>query len=177
LIRHQGWHTAVMNSDYQQQLEEVRAIARRIRERDRKNDEDRDRIRSLIPQLFPDPTPRGRLTEVVEATGWTREYVARIRDGKVKPSRVPARSRPRSGGHRTGTRSPATFATTSRTTGSPATTTTDCTLALKDGASCAALRPTPLAGVDLWWTTSSRRAPTFVSSEACCATPATPSCH
>ncbi|WP_432053717.1 hypothetical protein [Streptomyces sp. bgisy022] len=75
-----------MNSDYQQQLEEVRAIARRIRERDRKNDEDRDRIRSLIPQLFPDPTPRGRLTEVVEATGWTREYVARIRDGKVKPS-------------------------------------------------------------------------------------------
>lgn len=75
-----------MSEDYQQRLEEVRAIARRIKDRDRKNDEDRDRIRALIPQLFPDPTPRGRLSEVVEATGWTREYVARIRDGKVKPS-------------------------------------------------------------------------------------------
>jgi len=75
-----------MEDDYREQLEEVRAIARRIRDRDRKNDEDRDRIRALIPQLFPDPTPRGRLSEVVEATGWTREYVARIRDGKVKPS-------------------------------------------------------------------------------------------
>lgn len=75
-----------MADDYHEQLDEVRAIARRIKERDRKNDEDRDRIRALIPQLFPDPTPRGRLSEVVEATGWTREYVARIRDGKVKPS-------------------------------------------------------------------------------------------
>lgn len=75
-----------MADDYQQQLDEVRTIARRIKDRDRKNDEDRDRIRALIPQLFPDPAPRGRLSEVVEATGWTREYVARIRDGKVKPS-------------------------------------------------------------------------------------------
>ena len=75
-----------MTDDYQEQLEEVRTIARRIKERDRKNDEDRDRIRALIPQLFPDPPPRGRLSEVVDATGWTREYVARIRDGKVKPS-------------------------------------------------------------------------------------------
>ena len=75
-----------MEDAYQEQLEEVRAIARRIRDRDRKNDEDRDRVRALIPQLFPDPAPRGRLNEVVEATGWTREYVARIRDGKVKPS-------------------------------------------------------------------------------------------
>lgn len=75
-----------MADDYQEQLDEVRAIARRIKDRDRKNDEDRDRIRALIPQLFPNPTPRGRLSEVVEATGWTREYVARIRDGKVKPS-------------------------------------------------------------------------------------------
>lgn len=75
-----------MEDSYQDQLEEVRAIARRIRERDRKNDEDRDRIRALIPRLFPAPAPRGRLSDVVEATGWTREYVARIRDGKVKPS-------------------------------------------------------------------------------------------
>jgi hypothetical protein len=75
-----------MADDYQDQLDEARAIARRIKDRDRQNDEDRDRIRSLIPQLFPEPAPRGRLSEVVEATGWTREYVARIRDGKVKPS-------------------------------------------------------------------------------------------
>jgi len=77
-----------MADDYQEQLEEVRAIARRIKERERQIDEDRDRIRALIPRLFPEPKPypRGRLSEVVEATGYTREYVARIRDGKVKPS-------------------------------------------------------------------------------------------
>lgn len=77
-----------MADSYEQQLEDVRAIARRIKDRDRKNDEDRDRIRALIPLLFPEPKPypRGRLGEVVDATGYTREYVARIRDGKVKPS-------------------------------------------------------------------------------------------
>jgi hypothetical protein len=77
-----------MSDSYQAQLEEVRAIARRIKERESQNDEDRDRIRALIPRLFPEPKPypRGRLSEVVEATGYTREYVARIRDGKVTPS-------------------------------------------------------------------------------------------
>lgn len=75
-----------MASNYEEKLEEVRAAALRIRERDRQNDEDRNWIRTLVPQLFPDPAPRGRLSEVVEATGWTREYVARIRDGKVTPS-------------------------------------------------------------------------------------------
>jgi hypothetical protein len=77
-----------MADSYEEQLEEVRAIARRIKERERQIDEDRDRIRALIPRLFPEPKPypRGRLSEVVEATGYTREYVARIRDGKVTPS-------------------------------------------------------------------------------------------
>jgi hypothetical protein len=77
-----------MSDHYQEQLDEVRAIARRIKERESQNDEDRDRIRALIPLLFPEPKPypRGRLSEVVEATGYTREYVARIRDGKVTPS-------------------------------------------------------------------------------------------
>lgn len=75
-----------MANSYEEKLEEVRAAALRIRERDRQNEEDRNWIRTLIPQLFPDRAPRGRLSEVVDATGWTREYVARIRDGKVKPS-------------------------------------------------------------------------------------------
>jgi hypothetical protein len=77
-----------MASSYEEKLEEVRAAALRIRERDRQNEEDRNWIRTLVPQLFPEPKPypRGRLSEVVEATGWTREYVARIRDGKVTPS-------------------------------------------------------------------------------------------
>jgi hypothetical protein len=77
-----------MADDYQEQLKELRAAALRIKERERQNDEDRDHIRALIPQLFPEPKPypRGRLSEVVEATGYTREYVARIRDGKVTPS-------------------------------------------------------------------------------------------
>jgi hypothetical protein len=47
---------------------------------------DRARILELIPQVFPEKRGeepvRGRLTEVVKATGWTREYIARIRDGK-----------------------------------------------------------------------------------------------
>ena len=77
-----------MADDYQEQLEELRAATLRIKERERQNDEDRDHIRVLIPKLFPEPKPypRGRLSEVVEATGYTREYVARIRDGKVTPS-------------------------------------------------------------------------------------------
>lgn len=37
-----------------------------------------------IRRAFPDgqPPPRGLLTRVAEATGWTRAYVADIRDGK-----------------------------------------------------------------------------------------------
>lgn len=42
----------------------------------------------LIPAVFPEkrgePRIRGRLNQVVQATGWTRAYVADIRDGKYK---------------------------------------------------------------------------------------------
>jgi hypothetical protein len=48
--------------------------------------EDRDWIIKTIPEVFPEKRGeepvRGRLNAVVKATGWTREYVARIRDGK-----------------------------------------------------------------------------------------------
>lgn len=61
-----------------------------IRMRTQRMADDKARIFELIPQVFPEvrgePKIRGRLTEVVEASGFTREYVARIRDGKVKPS-------------------------------------------------------------------------------------------
>lgn len=52
--------------------------------------EDKEWIFRTIPEVFPErhggEPVRGRLTAVVKATGLTREYVARIRDGKVKPS-------------------------------------------------------------------------------------------
>lgn len=62
--------------DDAEKIEEIRACAQRI-------EKDRARIFELIPQVFPKPPPRGRLNEVAEASGFTREYVARIRDGKV----------------------------------------------------------------------------------------------
>lgn len=47
----------------------------------------RARKLELIPKVFPEkrgePKVRGRLNEVSDASGWTREYVARIRDGLV----------------------------------------------------------------------------------------------
>lgn len=64
----------------QQKIEEIRELTKRIAQ-------DRARVFELIPQVFPEkrgePAVRGRLNEVVEASGFTREYVARIRDGKV----------------------------------------------------------------------------------------------
>ena len=63
----------------EQKIEEITQLTERIAA-------DRARILELIPQVFPEKRGeqpvRGRLTEVVKATGWTREYVARIRDGK-----------------------------------------------------------------------------------------------
>lgn len=57
-----------------------------IRQRSKRMADDRARILELIPQVFPEkrdePAVRGRLNDVVEASGWTRDYVARIRDGK-----------------------------------------------------------------------------------------------
>lgn len=52
--------------------------------------QDVSRIFELIPQVFPEKRGeapvRSRLNEVVRASGFTGEYVARIRDGKVNPS-------------------------------------------------------------------------------------------
>lgn len=67
----------------EQKIEEIRQLTERITA-------DRARIFELIPQVFPEKRGeepvRGRLNEVVKASGFTREYVARIRDGKVKTS-------------------------------------------------------------------------------------------
>lgn len=64
----------------EQKIEEIRTLTERMAA-------DRARILELIPQVFPEKrgeeSVRGRLNEVVKASGWTREYVARIRDGKV----------------------------------------------------------------------------------------------
>jgi hypothetical protein len=67
----------------EQKIEEIRQLTERITA-------DRARVFELIPQVFPEKRGeepvRGRLNEVVKASGFTREYVARIRDGKVTPS-------------------------------------------------------------------------------------------
>lgn len=67
----------------EQKIKEIQALTERMTA-------DRARIFELIPQVFPEKRGkepvRGRLNEVVKASGFTREYVARIRDGKVKPS-------------------------------------------------------------------------------------------
>jgi peptide subunit release factor 1 (eRF1) len=67
----------------EQKIAEIRKLTERMAA-------DKARIFELIPQVFPEkrgePPVRGRLNEVVAASGFTREYVARIRDGKVKPS-------------------------------------------------------------------------------------------
>jgi hypothetical protein len=67
----------------EQKIEEIAALTERMAQ-------DKARIFELIPQAFPEKRGeepvRGRLNEVVKASGFTREYVARIRDGKVKPS-------------------------------------------------------------------------------------------
>ncbi|MEV5944537.1 hypothetical protein [Streptomyces sp. NPDC051994] len=64
----------------EQKIEEIRTLTQRMAA-------DRARILELIPQVFPEKRGeepvRGRLNDVVKASGWTREYVARIRDGKV----------------------------------------------------------------------------------------------
>lgn len=69
--------------DDAEKIEEIRAITQRMAQ-------DKARLFELIPQVFPEKrgelAVRGRLNEVVDASGFTREYVARIRDGKVKPS-------------------------------------------------------------------------------------------
>ncbi|MEU5596836.1 hypothetical protein [Streptomyces sp. NPDC020298] len=66
----------------EQKIAEIQRLTERIAQ-------DRARIFELIPQVFPEKRGeepvRGRLNEVVKASGFTREYVARIRDGKVKP--------------------------------------------------------------------------------------------
>lgn len=64
----------------EERLERIRQIKARM-------DADRAEILTLIRDVFPenrgDPPVRGRLTEVVKASGWTRTYVADIRDGKA----------------------------------------------------------------------------------------------
>ena len=75
-----------MSAD-QEKIEEIRNAARRMAENQARVEADRARILELIPQVFPErrgeQPVRGRLTAVAEATGWPREYVARLRDGRA----------------------------------------------------------------------------------------------
>lgn len=77
---------------YEEQPPESKTDEERLDEielRTRRCAEDKARAMELIPLVFPEKhggeKVRGRLNAVVAASGYTREYVARIRDGKVKP--------------------------------------------------------------------------------------------
>lgn len=65
---------------------------RRIREITEKvnalNAERFDLIRTVLPKDREVPVVRGRLSEVVKATGWTRTYVTKIRDGEAGQPRT-----------------------------------------------------------------------------------------
>jgi hypothetical protein len=75
------WHTGPMDTPSTDE-EKIAEIARRTQ----RIADDKEWILKTIPEVFPEnrgePPIRGRLTEVVKASGWTREYVARIRDRK-----------------------------------------------------------------------------------------------
>jgi hypothetical protein len=64
----------------EERLERIRFLKARM-------DRDRAELLALIPAVFPEKRGeepvRGRLTEVVKATGWTRAHITNIRDGKV----------------------------------------------------------------------------------------------
>lgn len=75
-----------MNEEPITDEEKIAEMARRTK----RMADDKAWIYKTIPDVFPEKRGgqqvRGRLTSVVKATGLTREYVARIRDGKVTPS-------------------------------------------------------------------------------------------
>lgn len=79
-------YTGRMSTD-EEKIEEIRQTAESLARNQALAEEDRARILELIQEVFPERrgerAVRGRLTEIVKATGWTREYIARIRDGKV----------------------------------------------------------------------------------------------
>lgn len=63
----------------EQKLQELREITELEKQQ-------RTRKLQLVRELLPkgqEAAPRGRLKAVSEASGWTREHVANIRDGKV----------------------------------------------------------------------------------------------
>jgi hypothetical protein len=73
-------YSGSMSSD-DDKIQQIRTLTARIAQ-------DKAQIMELIPQVFPENrgerAVRGRLTEVADASGWTREYVARIRDAARK---------------------------------------------------------------------------------------------
>lgn len=81
------WYVHTEFMDDAEKIAEIRTRASDIRERERLIAKDKAHLYELIRLAFPEnrgePKVRGRLTEVVNASGLTREYVARIRDGKV----------------------------------------------------------------------------------------------
>lgn len=66
--------------DDQERLNEIREITQQEKDlRARKL----QLMRDVFPETRGEPKVRGRLTAVVNASGYTREHVAQIRDGKV----------------------------------------------------------------------------------------------
>jgi hypothetical protein len=72
----------------EQRLERIAALRREHDAALSKAEDIRRQLLAEVHDVFPEtrgePSVRGRLTAVVKASGWTRAYVADIRDGKVK---------------------------------------------------------------------------------------------
>lgn len=78
-------HTWAMNDEPDTRIRKLREEREDLLQR---AEQLRRQILAEVRSAFPEgqEPPRGMLTRMVNATGWTRAYVADIRDGKVKPS-------------------------------------------------------------------------------------------
>lgn len=81
------WHTFCAIIGYMPEPDDTISRLRAERETILEQAEQiRRKILTEVRNAFPaeGEAPRGMLTRMVNATGWTRAYVADIRDGKVK---------------------------------------------------------------------------------------------
>jgi hypothetical protein len=79
-----------VDEEHYAEIERLRTQLDKATERaDRLRDELHQAVRAAFPEVAGKPQKRGVLTEVARRSGWTREYVAQIRDGKVgqKPAK------------------------------------------------------------------------------------------
>lgn len=79
-------HHGRVDEEHYAEIERIRAQLDKAAERvDKLREELHQAVRAAFPETAGMPQQRGVLTEVARRSGWTREYVAQIRDGKATP--------------------------------------------------------------------------------------------